>query len=113
MTTVRFASTSMPSATSRCCPSPRFAARRGGRSIWGRIFMKRLRADIISARAFRQALLVTVAGPVCLSVGDGVSRAALAADRDGPLDFTVTAQAPAPPPPPVGAADQPAEEITI
>jgi outer membrane receptor protein involved in Fe transport len=75
--------------------------------------MKRLRADIISARAFRQALLITVAGPVCLSVGDGVSRAALAADRDGPLDFTVTAQAPAPPPPPVGAADQPAEEVTI
>jgi outer membrane receptor protein involved in Fe transport len=76
--------------------------------------MKRQRADIFSANALRRTLLVTVAGPVCLSVVDGAGRAALAADRDGPLDFTVTAQAPPPPPlPPAGAADQPAEEITI
>jgi outer membrane receptor protein involved in Fe transport len=75
--------------------------------------MKRQRADIFSANAFRRTLLVTVAGPVCISVIDGAFRGALAADRDHPLDLTVTAQAPPPPPSLPGAADQPAEEITI
>ena len=75
--------------------------------------MKRQRADIFSANAFRRTLLVTVAGPVCISVIDGAFRGALAADRDHLLDLTVTAQAPPPPPSLPGAADQPAEEITI
>jgi outer membrane receptor protein involved in Fe transport len=75
--------------------------------------MTHLHVAIFSAKAFRRALLVTVAGPTCLFVVDGAGRDAFAADGDRPLDFTVTAQTPPPPPPPAGAADQPAEEITI